>query len=146
MSIIPITWHAHILPIMHLINPFLLILFLLPTSPIIFPIILIIELIRLTSLHHFLSPSMVLTIPTYPSPPFLSLNLHIPPPPPFLSLPSTTHPTTHNPHLHSHANVHHTTSISNHGSKSRYRSLTRRVPRRIGLGVSAWYRVIRKIS
>ena len=62
-----------------------------------------------------------------------------PPPPPFLSLPSTTHPTTHNPHLHSHANVHHTTSISNHGSKSRYRSLTRRVPRRIGLGVSAWY-------
>ncbi|RVW19368.1 hypothetical protein CK203_066385 [Vitis vinifera] len=33
-----------------------------------------------------------------------------------------------------------------HGSKSQYRSLTRRVPRRIGLGVSAWYRVIRKIS
>ena len=78
MSIIPITWNAHILPIMHLINPFLLILFLLPTSPIIFPIILIIELISLTSLHHFLSPSMVLTIPTYPSPPFLYLNLHMP--------------------------------------------------------------------
>ena len=33
-----------------------------------------------------------------------------------------------------------------HGSKSQYRSLTRRVPRRIGLGVSVWYRTIRKIS
>ena len=33
-----------------------------------------------------------------------------------------------------------------HGSKSRYRSLTWRVPRRIGLDVSVWYRVIRKIT
>ena len=33
-----------------------------------------------------------------------------------------------------------------HGSKSRYRSLTRRVPRRIDLDVSVWYWTIRKIS
>ena len=31
-----------------------------------------------------------------------------------------------------------------HVSKSRYRSLTQRVPRRIGLNVSVWYRAIRK--
>ena len=36
-------------------------------------------------------------------------------------------------------------SSSMHGSKSRYRSLTRRVTRHIGIGVSVRYRAIRKI-
>ena len=36
--------------------------------------------------------------------------------------------------------------VFSHGSKSWYRSLTRRVLRHIGLGVSVWYRAIRKIS
>ena len=53
ISIISITQHAYILLIMHLINPFFLIPFLLLTSPIVFPIILIIELTHLTSSHHF---------------------------------------------------------------------------------------------
>ena len=35
-------------------------------------------------------------------------------------------------------------SSCHHGSKLRYRSLTRRVPRRISLDVSVWYRAIRK--
>ena len=37
------------------------------------------------------------------------------------------------------------TSLSEHGSKSQYRSSTRTVPRCIGHGVSVAYRPIRKI-